>query len=149
MKVILLDIDGVLATEETSRLPVHQLYAYPFDKECVNVFNMILKQTDAEIVLSSDWRLMYNNDLEIIDEVFKHNGVIKSPIEVTPNYGDREKDILKYIEINASRIKNFLILDDLDLNIYQENFIRCNINNGLLQDGILEKATSILTKEKI
>ena len=51
MKVILLDIDGVLATEETSRLPVHQLYAYPFDKECVNVFNMIFLTKIIDFIL--------------------------------------------------------------------------------------------------
>ncbi len=54
--IILLDIDGVLATEESAHQPNHELFAYPFDKECVIVFNEVLKETDAEIVLSSDWR---------------------------------------------------------------------------------------------
>lgn len=130
MNLIILDIDGVLATEETSKLPAHELYAYPFDKACVKIFNEILEETKAEIILSSDWRLMYNNDLDTLDEVFKHNGVIKSPIDITRNLGDRGKDILDYIEKNIYRIKQFVILDDLDLKVYPDNFVRCNINQG-------------------
>lgn len=143
MNYIILDIDGVLATEATSRLPHHELYAYPFDTGCVAVFNEILKKTQAEIVLSSDWRLMYHNDLDVIDEIFKYNGVIKSPVDFTPNLGNRGKDISHYIEKNIQRISQFLILDDLDLKIYPENFIRCDIQSGLIQEGILEKVNLI------
>lgn len=148
MNYIILDIDGVLATEATSKLPHHELYAYPFDKECVSVFNEILKKSSAEIILSSDWRLMYHYDLDVIDEIFKHNGVFKSPIGFTLNFGDRGKDITDFIETNINRISQFLILDDLDLKIYPENFIRCDIHSGLIQEGILEKVNFIFKKNQ-
>lgn len=143
MRYIILDIDGVLATEECSKQPNHDLYAYPFDKDCVNIFNEILLETDAEIVLSSDWRFMYNNDLEMLDEVFKHNGVIKSPVDVTPKMGDRNKDIQSYIESNTHRIKKFVILDDLDLTIFPDNFVRCGLDEGIKKVGLKEKVKAI------
>jgi hypothetical protein len=146
MKLIILDIDGVLATEEDSFKPNHDLYAYPFDAKCVQIFNEILEITNAQIVLSSDWRLMYNNDLEMLDELFKFNGIIRSPIDVTPNLGrNRDEEIKNYFNKNSNRIKQFVILDDSDLRIYPDNFVRCYINEGLKQLGIKERILSILS----
>lgn len=140
MNIIILDIDGVLATDECSHKENHDLFAYPFDKECVSIFNELLLKTNAEIVLSSDWRLMYNNDLEMLDGLFKHNGVIKSPKDVTSNYGrDREKEIVSYLEKNVDNINKFAILDDTDLKIFPSNFVRCNINEGIKEKGIKER----------
>ncbi len=140
MNIIILDIDGVIATEECSQKPNHELFAYPFDKDCVAIFNEILLKTNAEIVLSSDWRLMYNNDIILLDELFKHNGVIKSPRDVTPNFGrNREKEIASYLEKNIDKINKFVILDDADLKIFPNNFVRCNIIEGIKGLGIKEK----------
>jgi len=51
-KVIFLDIDGVLATDDSD-------YIY-FDKKCVEVLNSILEQVPAKIVVTSSWRLHFN-----------------------------------------------------------------------------------------
>ena len=145
MKVIFLDIDGVLATEESSKQPNHEIFSYRFDSNCVSIFNQILAETNAEIILSSDWRLMYNNDLEVLDELFKHNGILKSPIDVTPNLGrNREKEIAFYLESALYEITDFVILDDTAINGFPKNFVRCNINEGLKQNGIKEKIVSVL-----
>lgn len=147
MNLILLDIDGVLATEKCSHKPNHELFAYPFEKECVLIFNEILLETEAQIVLSSDWRLMYNNDLVLLDDLFKYNGVIRSPIDVTPNLGrNRENEITAYLKSNLNKISTFAILDDLDLKTYPENFVKCNINYGIKELGIKEKIKSIFIK---
>lgn len=146
MNLILLDIDGVLATETCSHMPNHEIFAYPFDLECVNIFNEILLETNAQIVLSSDWRLMYNNDLQLLDELFKHNGIVRSPIDITPNIGrNREIEIDSYIKSNLDRISRFAILDDSDLQIYLSNFVKCNINLGIKEFGIKEKIKAIFT----
>jgi hypothetical protein len=141
MRFVFLDIDGVLATEECSYKPNHELYAYPFDNECVNIFNEILSKTDAEIILTSDWRLMFQ-DLETLDLLFKHNGIIKSPISVTSDLSSRAKEIETYI--NTNQINSFVIIDDMDLKIFPDRFVRCNINEGIKQDGIKEKITVVL-----
>ncbi len=145
MNIIILDIDGVLATEQDSYKPNHDLYAYPFDAQCVQIFNEILAITNAQIVLSSDWRLMYNNDLDMLDELFKFNGVMRSPIDVTPNLGrNREGEIKFYIENNSTKFKKFVILDDTPIKNYPNNFVQCNINKGLKEAGIKERIISIL-----
>lgn len=147
MKIIFLDIDGVLATEESSTMPWHEEFTYPFDATCVSILNRILEETSAEIVLTSDWRITFN-DLDLLDRLFKHNGIIKSPIDVTADFWSRSKEILSYIELHSSKITSFLILDDMDLKIHPLCFIRCNINDGLNEEGIEEKAIAILNSDQ-
>ncbi len=141
MNFIFLDIDGVLATDECSYKPNHELYAYPFHKDCVNIFNEILLETNAEIILTSDWRLMFQ-DLETLDLLFKHNGIIKSPIGVTGDLSSRAKEIEAYIEVNE--VSSFVIIDDMDLKIFPDRFVRCNMEEGIKQVGIKEKIKAVL-----
>ena len=145
MKIIFLDIDGVLATEESSKMPWHDEFTYHFDTSCVSILNRILEKTSAEIVLTSDWRIPFQHDLNTLERLFKHNGVSKFPIDVTPDFGkNRSKEISSYIQKHSGRITSLLILDDLDLKIRPKNFIKCSIAYGLNQPGIEEKALSIL-----
>lgn len=144
MITIFLDIDGVLATEYCSGLKNHELYSYPWDKECVDIFNHITSQFECNIVLSSEWRIMYNNDLEMLDELFKHNGVTKSPNDVTPNlHRKRGLEIETYVK--EHELTNFIILDDEELNIYPDQHIECSLENGIkqLQQEIIARCKSL------
>ena len=67
MKTIFLDIDGVLVLENIE-MPEGDTPPL-FNKECVKVLNEILSETNAIIVLSSDWRLMW--DIKRLDFIFK------------------------------------------------------------------------------
>lgn len=132
-KYIFLDIDGVLTTLSESMVTDNLLYwkdnswaknlnvHYPFNEDCVKILNDILKETGAEIILSSDWRK--HKTLEQLDIIFKNNGVIKSPIDITPNYRNnysnfeyaRSVEIVHYIAENTIDINNIVVLDDLNL----------------------------------
>lgn len=132
-KYIFLDIDGVLTTLSESMDTDNLLYwkdnswaknlnvHYPFNEDCVKILNDILKETGAEIILSSDWRK--HKTLEQLDIIFKNNGVIKSPIDITPNYRNnysnfeyaRSLEIVHYIAENTIDINNIVVLDDLNL----------------------------------
>lgn len=132
-KYIFLDIDGVLTTLSESMDTDNLLYwkdnswaknlnvHYPFNEDCVKILNDILKETGAEIILSSDWRK--HKTLEQLDIIFKNNGVIKSPIDITPNYRNnysnfeyaRSVEIVHYIAENTIDINNIVVLDDLNL----------------------------------
>lgn len=57
---------------------------------------------------------------------------------------NREKEITAYIERNFSEIDKFVILDEADLKIYSDNSVKCNINEGLKEEGIKEKIIAIL-----
>ena len=138
MKTIFLAIDGVLVLDELSEL--HPEFAHPFDKECVFVLNQILDETNAVIVLSSTWKKVW--DLKRLDMIFKFNGVIRSPLDVTSDLNNREKEIIDYVQQN--KISDFVILDDMKLVIFPKNFVKCNMSKGLKQYGIKDKIISIL-----
>jgi hypothetical protein len=163
MKTIFLDIDGVMATHrEFMRLrkKFHDKYdeakrlhiPYPFNKGCVKILNDILTETDAQIVLSSDWKLHWN--LEELDLIFKFNEVIKSPIAVTGShpvsFGNLEKnrvnEIKKYMEKHD--VGSYVIIDDLHMDIYEiPRFVRTKDVEGLKQLGIKKKILNFLNDE--
>ena len=68
MKVIFLDIDGVLNTPASIKLaPIfvegaptwYGRHLHAFDKNCISALNKITDATKAKIVISSTWRLMF------------------------------------------------------------------------------------------
>jgi bifunctional pyridoxal-dependent enzyme with beta-cystathionase and maltose regulon repressor activities len=160
---IFLDIDGVLATHKEFMMTRHKFHKkydeanrlhipYPFNPGCVKVFNSILQETDAQIVLSSDWR--HHWDLEELDGIFQFNKVIKSPIAVTGNYpismGNLEKNRVNEIEkfIQTHDVGQYVIIDDLHMDIYiKDRFVKTIDMEGLKQTGIKKKILKFLTNE--
>lgn len=131
-KVIFLDIDGVIALTYGINLPQSEWLlgtAYPFDPPCVEVLNQILKKTDAEIVLTSQWRVDYS--IDELDEIFIWNKVAKIPIAITTYVGGFSRcfEIENFLAKN--RVKKFVIIDDMKLDCYPKNFIHTNMDTGL------------------
>ena len=103
MKVIFLDNDGVICLSNnwgsrhkkqkewggrklsmTSReIPVEYRFDN-FDQKAIKVLNQILEETDAEIVVSSDWRFHANQ--EELGDYYESQGIIKRPIAVTEKF---------------------------------------------------------------
>jgi hypothetical protein len=162
-KIIFLDIDGVLATHlqfmmnrtkfrkknpEADKLRI----PYPFDADCVKIFNEIIEETDADIVLTSDWK--HHWDLDEIDKIFKYNQVVKSPFTFTENdiksFGNitlnRAWEIDLYIK--ANNVDNFVVIDDLWVDKYmkfsEDRIVRTKDSEGLKQSGIKEKILKYL-----
>ena len=91
MKILFLDIDGVLATDkscELPRIPFPDDFHIPFndgwtrlDESCIDRFNQIIDSTGAKIVLSSSWRLA--GDEHVIDYL-KSQGIDGDFIDYTP-----------------------------------------------------------------
>jgi hypothetical protein len=165
MITIFLDIDGVLTTIaeslayqkefwDSNPLAKNEKIPYPFNEKCVDVLNEILKQFECEIVLTSDWKKRHN--LKEIDIIFKNFGVIQSPIKVTENLRDefnfeycRAMEIMHFIGENA--IKNYIIIDDLDLEkmfppIVLDRFFKTSFDNGLAEPGLKDE---IIKKMKL
>ncbi len=143
-KVILLDIDGVLALTYGFSLPRSEWLwgtAYPFDKPCVEVFNEILKHTDAEIVLSSAWRTDYT--MEQLHEIFVWNSVAKSPVAITDDFGgfSRCKEIELFLKNNS--VNKFVIIDDMELDCYPKQFIHTKMEKGL-HSGLVARIVGLL-----
>ena len=150
---IFLDIDGVLATTRqyyTNRKKWHPTYdCYRFDEKCVKVFNQILDQVDATIILSSDWKTHY--DRSTMNEILKWNEVNGEISAFTPSLWGTEfksaqqleecraHEILRYVE--KHNVKKWIAIDDLDLSEWiPDNFVRTPLESqGIKQSGVKDK----------
>jgi hypothetical protein len=187
--IIFLDHDGVicLSTEWGSRFKKQKkcgrkmsqsVKSLPVDarfdnlnKESVAVLNEIIEITNADIVVSSDWR--FYATIEEMGDYYTLKGIIKKPISFTPNINDctnhdstfkwikdldleqsRCLEIKQYLQDNPS-VNRWVSIDDMDLsvrNILPEwglsNFVKTNPDGiGLCEDGIKDKVLSFLTKK--
>lgn len=172
MKIFFLDVDGVITTSQCWGKGTNNKWgSYMFDSKCVAVLNFILKETGAEIILSSDWKSHYT--LFEMNEIFTHNGVIKGPIGFTPSLktytsnnleGGRCDEILGWLNHHSKKgvderglydIK-WVAVDDLDLSekfgdisgnyiTGLKNFVHCpRHREGIKQTGIKEKILKLL-----
>ena len=109
MKVIFLDIDGVLNSSETQiRLKTKRLGIDPF---LVGRFVRILKETGAKVVLSSTWRLWsYWRD------VMKENGLpVDEFLGATPYLAQRPRgeEIHRWLKDHTGpKVEKYCVLDD-------------------------------------
>lgn len=144
-KVIFLDIDGVLAVHQDDESDISFFLkgtTYPFTPECVMVLNEILRLTNAEIVLTSSWRLFFNR--EEIQRIFEENGVFKSPIDFTSIIPEDDRNREVELFIQKYKIQKFLILDDINYGFAKDFFIRTNGKKGL-NDEHISRAVSTLS----
>lgn len=151
-KVLFLDIDGPLATTDCFKKTEMKFgkRLYKWNPKCVQILNEILVETNAVIILSSDWRKFFTMDE--LNEIFKWNGVIQSPVDVTDTLKrsfssssdiDRIFQIGRYLENNS--IKKWVAVDDLNLNSdIVKNFVLVEEEEGISQEGIKEKLISFL-----
>lgn len=159
-KVIFLDLDGVmvpfwgLPSNDFASSKDNIWDADPFSKLAVKHLNYILEKTDAEIVISSDWRNHY--ELSILQSIFEFNGVIKAPIDVTENSllyvasdleGGRVAEIKSYVK--KHNLKYWVSIDDLDMFSLGPHFVHCKRPNseGLKQTGLRDKVIKALNIE--
>jgi hypothetical protein len=154
MKVIFLDIDGVLALPKQYNVKRNKLYArdpkakelnipYPWDEHCIKVLNRFILEHDLHVVLSSDWKLHFNMDE--IERIFKWNGVVTSPIGFTkmtnPDLSQLEEYRVNEIQdwIKQNKIETWCAIDDLDLSALGERFVKTDHRMGIGERGIVEK----------
>ena len=159
MKIIFLDIDGVMCTSACyGRGKNNKWDSYMFDPKSVAMLNFILHETGADIILSSDWRHTYT--LQEMREIFAHNNVFKGPIGFTERSntytggnleGGRSDEINHWIKVHAWKndIK-WVAIDDLNMtekfdemgNIVSgvKHFVHCTREQeGIKRTGLLEQ----------
>jgi hypothetical protein len=164
MKIIFLDIDGVicLSSEWGSRArkikrweleggegkPPATIRLDDFNKIAVNVLNDIILTSGADIVISSDWRLYAT--LDEMKDLFHQFGVIKGPIDFTPELQTFTKQAdIRVDEINLwlskhPEVTKWVAIDDLDLSEL-DNFVKTREREGLKQCNISSKILKFLT----
>lgn len=113
MKVIFLDIDGVLNVYCQTRDEYGCIFHKPFEDN----LRQIIKDTEAKIVISSSWRL---SGKQAMLETWKHRDLPGEIIDITPNltYGEgfltstpRGKEIQQWLDEHPE-VENYVIIDD-------------------------------------
>jgi hypothetical protein len=116
MRVIFLDIDGVLNSQEyAKRFFPREKSRLALDPQCVSCVNWLVNETGAIVVLSSTWRASWS--IPAINDHLRKHGATFSVADKTPYSDDfvRGKEISMWIkthERHGKPIKSFVILDD-------------------------------------
>ena len=149
MKVLFLDIDGVLNSERYVRSCDY--FGVIIDPERMKLLKYIIDSTSADIVLTSSWREHWNLDDKLsdnigedIDRTFKIFGLHIT--DKTPYLkSKREHEIKAWIDAHPN-IENFAVLDDMFLSadFLTDHFVKTsNFRNGLeIEDA--ERVINIL-----
>jgi len=142
IKVIFLDIDGVMkSTASTIRNGVDMMHP-----EHVEALNYIIEKTDAKIVVTSTYRMMYSvKELKELFEEFGISGehVISKTVTIAKNGYLRGHEIQQWLDGFTDSIKTrfnknmmvdkYVILDD-DTDMLPEqrmSFVKTSNNYGL------------------
>lgn len=192
MKVIFLDHDGVIClssefggrfkkqreakrklSQSIESLPVFARFDN-FNKKAIVILNEILEETNAEIVVSSDWKRWAS--VEEMGEYYESQGIKKKPIGFTKKLMDcdvpenfvwsprfeleqeRSLEILQYLRDNP-QITHWVAVDDLNMGIPQThetwgememdwgltNFVHTpRVREGIKQSNIKDKILNFL-----
>ena len=145
IKIIFLDIDGVLYTSDYYKSLVlgnrkyRDKYGFLFDPECIKNFNDIIEETGAKVVISSTWR---SAGIEIMKDLFKHRGIKGDIIGLTPIstiddlFFNRGEEIEYWLSRNGLPNK-FAVLDDCSLGDGYDQwagFIQTKMSNGITEE---------------
>lgn len=154
MKIIFLDIDGVLNFKECNS--IFDEY-YFVDDEKLMILKEIINQTGAKVVLSSDWKIGWiHRDEGIVspkskrfialEEKMNEFGITlfsKTPIGNQDYRGDEIKSWIE--QWGGEKIENFVIIDDMDdMRPYKNKLVKTSFLKGGLQYAHMEKAIEIL-----
>ncbi|QJI52419.1 hypothetical protein [Psychrobacillus phage Perkons] len=132
MKLIFLDIDGVMNSGFSKRSDKH--FSLAFDDNAVTNLKQILERTGAMIVVSSTWRLG-EAIKSLKEDIFIHYGLDKYIVGVTPYYQEtiRGLEIADYLAHQHNQvIESFVILDDdTDMGSFTDRLVKTNAIYGL------------------
>ncbi len=157
MKIIFLDIDGVLNSKvyDAQRNWNEQT---DIDETRLPLVKKIVNETGAKIVLSSTWREHWDRAPENCDEdgVYIIETFAKFGLEIydkTPDLGlsvDRPDEIKAWLNSTQETIESFVIIDDYRYGwgSLSDNFVKTNSVFGLgLEEDHVQRAIAILSPE--
>jgi len=131
-KIIFLDIDGVLNTQDwhsrmTKDTPRDE-FGWAFDPVAVENLGHVIKETGASIVISSSWKFL---GLAKLREMWKIRNLPGTILDITPNTVSDEvllnanldemelgvcrgNEIKEWLSKHKGEVSNYVIIDDFD-----------------------------------
>lgn len=165
MKIIFLDIDGVLNHSETSKNKLQNKSIIVIDMndeqgiaeimiepDCIAVLNELVDKSEAKLVLSSSWFHLFG--LEKTERILKLGGLKHDLFNHTPRKlsSNRHHEISFYLAEHP-KVTSYVILDDLPKdNFYKhkdkvvQTFMQKSEEEGGFQSKHLKEALVILNK---
>lgn len=165
MKIIFLDIDGVLNSDayivtdayfnECLAIGVEDPLDYEvvikahhlhLDPKAIHLLNQLVADSGAQVVLSSTWRIRYS--LDEMNAMLKLRGATFELTDKTPQIRFsrvfRGEEIRDYLKALKEKPEAFVIIDDNDeFPKFQKQFVHTNEKVGLTQEHV-DKALKIL-----
>lgn len=155
MKVIFLDIDGVLNSDEyfdkIDGLNIEGIESQ-VDIEKIKLLKRAVDETGAKVVLSSSWR--YTRNAQYLKQLLLEHGIL---VDSTPFMKNkRGKEIKRWLEEHKDT-EDFVILDDEIFDSYDEELMKklVKVSNGNgrvfgegLQNKDVEEIIEILGRKK-
>ena len=152
MKVIFLDIDGVLNSEEfaiwCSEFPdfIREGGSNWVDPNAVKMIVYLCEKHDVKLVISSSWRIFDTyNTIEYFKRYRDLIPLCNYIVGVTPRSMDdriwesRGEEIQQYLDTHPE-VENYVIVDDDNdmLESQKDHFVRCNYMFGLIPGKVIE-----------
>lgn len=151
MKVVFLDIDGVLNTEAYRENPDVDYFEEPISELHMCLLEHLIKVTAAKIVLSSTWRIywepgeqQYDKAGEYFNKIFRKYGL--DIFDKTPELKDRDAEITEWLNSYPGHVDSFVIIDDFDFTwspCNESHLVKTNDETGL-DEVAIETAIKIL-----
>lgn len=129
MKVLFLDVDGVLNNEEMIR-EVHDMHY--LDDTFLARIARVVKASGCKVVISSTWRLSVVSLTRLKDALARHGVEIYS---LTPDsmMQPRREEILAWLN-NNKQVENYAVLDDDEDADVGSGFFRTTFKDGLTDE---------------
>ena len=144
MKIIFLDIDGVLNYEKSKS---------KVEEEKVKLLKEIVDRTGAELVLSSDWRHWWEKPDEdfklLIDKLNEFGLKLISKTKETA-HGYRGAEIHQWLnEWTGEAVERFVILDDnIDMKPYMDRLVWTDFKYGLSKRAV-KRSIKLLGEKRL
>lgn len=153
MKIVFLDVDGVLNTPKTWGLWAKGDHALSIDPERVALLWEIVEATNARIVWCSSWRKHHTLDqltLMMVRRGWPQDEVHRF-IDITPgdDKGRRGDEVQMWLDATTLDVTSYVILDDMGLDEFpfpwSVRHIRTKWQQGLTPADV-QNATAILQR---
>ena len=156
MKIIFLDIDGVLNSEMYKTSHLEDCDNNFIDLSRVKLLKDIVNATNAKIVLTSSLRIDWDKSSELCgdDGKYINDCLAKYGLSITDKtpfislFAYRRKEILAWLKEHYNQVESFVILDDINFG-WEELSGRVVITNPCgygLEEIHVQKSLELLNK---